>query len=100
MRPAPANASDEDRRSWLVVLDGGGLCTHEADCTARAKTELGTSTVWPKTFSVDTFAYMSTDTRNPFRDWNMVCYHCATRLHHQQGHMAEQSSSQFHAICL
>ena len=55
------------------MLNGGGLCTHEEDCTARAKTQLGTSTVWAPTMDLGKVTdFLSGDSRNPFRDWNMA----------------------------
>ena len=43
MVPA-ANATDAAKK-WLLVLDGGGLCSHQGDCTSRSHTDLGSSTV-------------------------------------------------------
>ena len=61
----PSNSST----SWFVLLDGGGLCTHESDCTSRAKTKLGSSSDWSDTFNFDQYAFFTQDDRNPFRDW-------------------------------
>eukprot|EP00041_Stephanoeca_diplocostata_P015963 m.310091 g.310091 ORF g.310091 m.310091 type:complete len:105 (-) comp20207_c0_seq14:2094-2408(-) len=69
----------------MVVLNGGGLCTHESDCTSRAKTDLGTNKVWPKGFPLDSVAFLSTDERNPFRDWNLVfAPYCSGDMHSGQ----------------
>ena len=82
VRPAPANASIASRNGWLVVLNGGGLCTHSEDCLKRSKTQLGTSTVWPSTFPLDTVAFLSSDPRNQFRDWNLAFVpYCSGDMH-------------------
>ena len=78
VRRAPVDASADARSGWIVALNGGGLCSHSADCQARTKTELGTSSVWPSTFALDSFAFFSSDARNPFRDWNMAFVPCAS----------------------
>lgn len=39
------NSSSSD---WVVFIEGGGLCVEFIDCLMRAKTALGTSTVWPQ----------------------------------------------------
>lgn len=65
-----------------VVLNGGGLCTHESDCTSRAKTDLGTSTVWKDTFDLNSVAFMSNASANPFRLWNQVFVpYCTGDMH-------------------
>ena len=35
--------------TWIIYLNGGGECTDVASCTGRSKTELGSSTLLPKT---------------------------------------------------
>ena len=81
-RPAPVDADPVSRAGWMVVLNGGGLCTHEADCTARAATDLGTSTVFPKTFPLASVALLSPDARNPFRNWNLLFLpYCSGDMH-------------------
>ena len=71
-RSSPDNATATEKKSFMVVLNGGGLCTHKSDCTSRSKTELGTSTVWSSNFDLDSVAYLTTDIRNPFRNWNLI----------------------------
>eukprot|EP01012_Entosiphon_sulcatum_P012924 TRINITY_DN18206_c0_g1_i5.p1 TRINITY_DN18206_c0_g1~~TRINITY_DN18206_c0_g1_i5.p1 ORF type:complete len:418 (+),score=46.54 TRINITY_DN18206_c0_g1_i5:94-1254(+) len=57
---------------WVIYIQGGGLCTTQQQCAARAKTSLGTSTVWPKT-AVDVSNVLSTNgSYNPFFDFNHV----------------------------
>ena len=36
---------------WVVYLEGGGACYSYADCLARSRTTLGSSTAWSPTFS-------------------------------------------------
>lgn len=94
IRPAPTNASVVSKTSWLVVLNGGGLCTHESDCTARAKTDLGTSTVWAPGFNLSSVSFMSYSDANPFRDWNMVFVpYCSGDMH--SGQRTTKSNSTF-----
>ena len=57
---------------WLFVLNGGGLCSHEADCTARAKTDLGSSHAFNRTFDFDSIPLTSSSPANPFRNFNLV----------------------------
>ena len=65
-------SSDRARRKWLVVLEGGGICTGQADCTARAETDLGSSKNWDATFDWNSTSLTTTDTRNPFSEWNVA----------------------------
>ena len=38
--------------------------------------------MWSKNFQVDSIAFMSTDPRNPFRDWNLVFVpYCSGDMH-------------------
>ena len=67
---------------FLFVLEGGGDCSHAADCLARAKTRLGTSTVWPPSFNWEQTPITSTSARNPFAEWNTVwLVYCDGSLH-------------------
>ena len=43
-RKSPTNST-----KWTVSIEGGGWCYNETLCYERSKTQLGTSTVWPKT---------------------------------------------------
>ena len=65
-------AETADRSKFMIVLEGGGMCTHESDCSARAKTDLGSSTKWKKTFNWDAWSLTTSDKRNRFRGWNKV----------------------------
>mgnify|MGYP001192617555 CR=1 FL=1 len=85
IKPSPSNASNKAKQSFMVVLNGGGLCTHESDCTSRSKTDLGSSANWSPEFPVDSVAFMSSDNRNPFRDWNVVfAPYCTGDMHSGQ----------------
>eukprot|EP00047_Mylnosiga_fluctuans_P024931 m.176345 g.176345 ORF g.176345 m.176345 type:complete len:424 (-) comp9959_c0_seq19:118-1389(-) len=62
---------------WRVHLRGGGWCFSAADCLARSKTELGTSTVWPARIEDTTnspFGLMTNEsTVNPvMANWSTV----------------------------
>jgi hypothetical protein len=69
MRPG----SGESAEKWIVHLMGGGWCNRGVlDCYMRSMTNLGTTNVWPDTYSLNGF--LSDDpTVNPdFHDWNIV----------------------------
>jgi hypothetical protein len=40
-------AAGESATTWVISMEGGGACYDEKSCTARSKTNLGTSTVLP-----------------------------------------------------
>lgn len=71
--------------NWLVVLDGGGLCSQEKDCVARSTTKLGSSSGWAPTYTkaqMEQIAFFSRSARNPFRDWGHVFVpYCAGDMH-------------------
>jgi hypothetical protein len=82
LRPSTTTASS---KNWLLVLNGGGLCTHEADCQARTKTELGSSLYFKNETDLDFFSFTSSDAGNPFADWNMVFVpYCCGSMHSGQ----------------
>ena len=67
---------------FLFVLEGGGDCSHAADCLARTKTRLGTSTVWPPTFDWEQTPITSSSARNPLAEWNTVwLVYCDGSMH-------------------
>lgn len=39
--------------NWIVHMEGGGWCTSESDCLARAGSTLGSSSQWPPTLSAN-----------------------------------------------
>lgn len=47
-RPAAAPST-----TWVIFLEGGGACYTPADCAARAKTDLGSSSGWAPTIAAD-----------------------------------------------
>ena len=42
----------ETNSSWVIFMKGGAWCTSPADCAARSRTNLGSSTKFPPTYSV------------------------------------------------
>ena len=54
-----AGGSDAPEGKWLVVLNGGGLCTHESDCVERSKTELGSSKHFTPQFNFSSLSFTS-----------------------------------------
>ena len=58
--------------SFVIHLDGGGLCINEKDCKHRANTTKGTSTKWLPN-STDGAGMLSSNTSfNPFGNWNHI----------------------------
>eukprot|EP00750_Incisomonas_marina_P009503 INCI16027.2.p3 GENE.INCI16027.2~~INCI16027.2.p3 ORF type:complete len:438 (+),score=75.08 INCI16027.2:192-1505(+) len=62
----------EDTDKWMIMLEGGGLCTGEKDCTSRASTDLGSSSKYASTMDLGGIGYMTNDTANPFRNWHQI----------------------------
>eukprot|EP00729_Bicosta_minor_P016552 gene16552-30268_t len=78
---------------WLIVLDGGGICTHKDDCTKRANTSLGSSKFFTPTFNFSSIAFTTDDKRNPFKDWNLIFVpYCDGGLHSGQKTVADNST--------
>ena len=78
----PNTTVNTSTENWMVVLDGGGLCTHDKDCTERSTTDLGSSRKWSKTFNMDQFSLLSNDPRNPFSGWSRVFVpYCSGDMH-------------------
>ena len=53
---------------FMIILEGGGMCTHFEGCTQRSKTDLGSSRNWKKTFTWNKWSLTTNDTANPFRE--------------------------------
>uniref|UniRef100_A0A6B2L7Z4 Pectin acetylesterase n=1 Tax=Arcella intermedia TaxID=1963864 RepID=A0A6B2L7Z4_9EUKA len=71
----PGTGSGADK--WFIFHQGGGWCTSLADCYARSKTALGSSSGYPQTLDLaDEGGYFSDDpTANPaFYNWNKVYF--------------------------
>lgn len=78
---------------WVVLLDGGGLCTTEHSCVSRSKTDLGSSRSWHGTFDLDQFSITTGDPGNPFADYNMVFVpYCDGSMHSGQRTVASNES--------
>ena len=91
--PASDNASTIDKSRWMIVLNGGGLCTHESDCTARSKTVLGSSSMFAPVYDMDTNALTSTVASSPFSDVNKVFMpYCSGDMHAGQRISADNST--------
>ena len=92
-RPSPTTASAMDKSRWMIVLNGGGLCTHESDCTSRSKTDLGSSNAFAPVYNMDDNALTSTDTRSPFSQVNKVFMpYCSGDMHAGQRITADNST--------
>ena len=93
VKTAAANASAEARKSWLVVLNGGGLCTHKTDCQQRATTDLGSSTKFTSVFELNSISFLSDDKRNPYREWNLAFVpYCSGDMHAGQRTVANEAT--------
>ena len=71
-----------DPSRFVVFLQGGGACYTPADCGARAKTALGTSTVWAPSLT-DADNVLSADPAvNPFASFTRVFVpYCSGDVH-------------------
>ena len=67
----PATNTSVSNR-FMVILEGGGMCTHDEGCTARSKTDLGSSKNWTRTFTWNDWSLTTSDMANPFRQWNKI----------------------------
>ena len=80
--PPTPGASPEEQKIWVVLLNGGGLCTHASDCMSRAHTSLGSSASFSKVYDMDSVSLLSSDQRNPFRNVNRVFVpYCSGDMH-------------------
>lgn len=64
------------KTSWILYFKGGAWCFDEANCAARAKTELGSSKLFPKTLPAMYSGMLDADPSiNPeFHDFNRVLF--------------------------
>lgn len=58
--------------NFMIILEGGGMCTHNEGCTKRSKTDLGSSKNWKSNFTWNKWSLTTSDPANPFRQWNKV----------------------------
>ena len=56
----------DGNNTWVFFLEGGGLCSHQDDCTSRSTTDLGSSKNFAKTIELPSFQ-SSDSSSNP--DW-------------------------------
>ena len=81
-----------NKNRWLFLLEGGGLCSHQSDCTARAKSALGSSHYLSPTLDFNSIPLMSNATGNPFKDWNLIFVpYCDGSMHSGQRTSNESS---------
>lgn len=58
--------------SWIVHMEGGGVCSTEEECLSRSKTDLGSSKNWPPTQKGDGFLSDNNNTNPGFYNWNVA----------------------------
>ena len=66
--PAPANASEDHKNTWVVYFQGGAWCLDDTSCYYRSLTHYGTSTNWPRKQDASQIAggfYSRNCTKNP-----------------------------------
>jgi len=80
--PAGYYMEKGDPSAFVVFLQGGGACFTPADCAARAKTALGSSTYWGSTYT-DAANVLSADPRvSPFSNFTRVFVpYCSGDVH-------------------
>ena len=67
-----AHASSPHKDSWVVWLEGGGICQSNADCFTRSQSGIGSSNYWAETMTGEQLS-SSDCTANPdFCQWNHV----------------------------
>jgi hypothetical protein len=60
--------------SWVIFLEGGGVCAEPVDCEIRKKSHLGSSNYWAASFSDDVRTISDDAKVNPFYNWNHVFF--------------------------
>ena len=69
-------------KTFVFMLEGGGLCSHEEDCLGRAKTALGSSTFFHATINLPAFQSDDAAANPDWHDANMVFLpYCTGDLH-------------------
>ena len=62
----------------IMLLEGGGTCTNEPDCTTRANSTIGSSKTWASSVAIDALGdFMSNDCQiNPdfCTAWKVLVY--------------------------
>jgi len=61
-----------EKGSYLIFLQGGGVCETPEDCYTRSMTSLGSSKSWPSSISSIGGGFVSFNSSNPFSSWNIV----------------------------
>ena len=61
-----------DKDSFVIYLQGGGLCINEESCQSRAKGRLGSSKAWSSNHTDHSNVLSSNATYNPFATWSHV----------------------------
>ena len=89
-----AAAKSPHAHNWLFVMEGGGICSTKSHCQSRATTDLGSSRNWSPTFDWSSTSLTTNDTRNPFREWNIVWIkYCSGDLYTGQRTTNESSAT-------
>ena len=66
-------ARNSSSNSWVVWLEGGGMCQSVSDCQQRAKSALGSSTSYATSITAPKGMLESDPERNPdLYSWNRV----------------------------
>ena len=62
----------DDKDSFVIYLQGGGLCISAKECKSRARGRLGSSTTWAPNHTDHSNVLSSNATYNPFATWSHV----------------------------
>ena len=66
------NGSGSGVNKWIVHQGGGRWCNTTDDCFSRSKTALGSSTLWPRSLSLNGIFSDEESVNGEFYNWNVV----------------------------
>ena len=64
--------SGEGANKWILYLMGGGWCEGSEDCYKRSMTELGSTTKYPETTTLEGLLSDNSTVNPDFYNWNIV----------------------------
>lgn len=71
-RPSPSPPSSPESTSWVIFLQGGGVCVEPIDCYERSTKGLGSSKYWEAEYYDNTGLLSSNSSLSRFANFNHV----------------------------